>query len=62
MGQEIDTIRFSTQDFKDYRTRLREETALLSHWVAEGNFSERGAVAGFELEAWLVDKSPPGSR
>ena len=55
MGQEISTFRFTAKDFKLYRTRLEQETELLCEWVAKCRLSNRGPVAGFELEAWLVD-------
>ena len=55
MGDEIDRRYFDAEDFSAFRARLDEETALLKEAFASGQFSERGDVAGFELEAWLVD-------
>ncbi|GAB6040444.1 glutamate--cysteine ligase [Endothiovibrio diazotrophicus] len=55
MGQEIDRSRFHEEDFRQFTERLREETALLERWIAEGAFADGGPVGGFELEAWLVD-------
>ncbi|HKJ76914.1 MAG TPA: glutamate--cysteine ligase [Gammaproteobacteria bacterium] len=55
MGQEIHGERFSKRDFDAFRRRLEQETALLESWFAEGRFSERHSIGGFELEAWLVD-------
>jgi len=55
MGDEIDRRYFDAEDFSLFRAKLDEETALLSETFARGEFSERGDVAGFELEAWLVD-------
>lgn len=56
MGQEIDRISFDAQDFDRYGKRLKQETQLLADWAHTGRFSNRGPVAGFELEAWLVDE------
>jgi gamma-glutamyl:cysteine ligase YbdK (ATP-grasp superfamily) len=55
VGQEIDTIRFTADDFDQYTQRLRRETALLSEWAGQGKMSSRGPVAGFELEVCLLD-------
>lgn len=55
MGQEIDTTRFTSEDFQLFQQRLRDETGLLSDWFAAGRFCERDIIGGFELEAWLVD-------
>lgn len=55
MGQEILTTRFTEDDFRSYRARLREETELLRRWFTEGEFVPHGGVGGFELEAWLVN-------
>ncbi len=56
MGQEIDTMRFEPRHFNEFERRLRHETELLGEWMRSGRFSDRGPVAGFELEAWLVDR------
>ncbi len=56
MGQEIESARFNKQDFARFGKRLAEETALLQQWFDQHAFSERHAVGGFELEAWLVDR------
>jgi gamma-glutamyl:cysteine ligase YbdK (ATP-grasp superfamily) len=56
VGQEIDRIRFDARDFDRYAKRLEQETKLLAEWARTGLFSNRGPVAGFELEAWLVDE------
>ncbi len=54
MGQEIDTSRFTPADLETFRTRLREETALLEGWFRDGVFASAPKVGGFELEAYLV--------
>src|SRR2546430_12634413 len=56
MGQEIPTSQFSQHDFARFNRRLREETALFGRYLQSGRFDCQGAVGGFELEAWLVDR------
>ena len=56
MGEEIQTSDFSAEDFAHYKSYLEQETALLQQWFKEKRFSSKETVAGFELEAWLVDK------
>ncbi|NJD07867.1 MAG: glutamate--cysteine ligase [Methylococcaceae bacterium] len=55
MGQEIDHIRFSEQEYAEFHRRLALETRLLEHWHDFGGFAPGPRMAGFELEAWLVD-------
>ena len=55
MGEEIRQSRFSEADNARYRERLAAETALLARWFAEDRFVHEEPVAGFELEAWLLD-------
>ena len=55
MGEEIARRYFDGEDFSEFRRKLDEETDLLRRLFARGEFSQRGDVAGFELEAWLVD-------
>ena len=57
MGQEIQTTEFSERDFAEFRSALVRETRLLKHWFDDNNFSHTSGVAGFELEAWLIDSS-----
>jgi len=56
MGDEIEARFFAAEDFSNFRARLDEETALLESLFRRGEFSARGDVAGFELEAWLTDE------
>ena len=56
MGDEIERRYFGADDFSEFRRRLDAETALLRQQFQAGEFSDRGDVAGFELEAWLVDE------
>ena len=55
MGQEIETSHFTPADFERFRQQLDDETQLLAHWFRQQNFSKRDLVAGYELEAWLID-------
>ncbi|MCZ6656763.1 MAG: glutamate--cysteine ligase [Gammaproteobacteria bacterium] len=55
MGDEIQRRHFNAEDFSVFRFRLDDETKLLGEHFASGLFSVRGDVAGFELEAWLID-------
>jgi hypothetical protein len=57
MGQEIDRIQFSGEDFTRFSRQLREETRLLESLMAAGRFSEcLPCVAGVEIEGWLLDR------
>lgn len=56
MGQEITTTEFSSEDYSRFRTALMNETRLLASWFEEGKLSARHPVAGFEIEAWLLDE------
>lgn len=55
MGQEINRTHFSEADFQQFAGRLAEETAALQSFAKAGGFSDTRFVAGFELEAWLLD-------
>lgn len=55
MGQEIDRIGFSEQDFVRFRRRLHDEVADFGRIARAGKLSNHGFVIGFEVEAWLVD-------
>lgn len=55
MGQEINHSRFNLTDYAVFKSRLRDETALLSEMLATKQFDEHAFVTGFELEAWLLD-------
>ena len=57
MGQEISDTDFAPEDVREFEKRLREETHLLRQWFDEDRFSHKSSVAGFELEAWLVDQN-----
>ncbi|HED15264.1 MAG TPA: glutamate--cysteine ligase [Gammaproteobacteria bacterium] len=57
MGQEIRNTEFSERDFVEFRSALVRETRLLKRWFDDRHLSQRSGVAGFELEAWLIDQS-----
>ncbi len=56
MGQDITDTEFTAADFAEFKARLRTETDLLASWFAEDCFADTPREAGFELEAWLVDR------
>lgn len=56
MGDEIEKRFFDASDFCTFREKLEAETALLGAHFRNKAFSQRGEVAGFELEAWLIDQ------
>lgn len=57
MGDEITRSEFSSEDFKEFKQRLRDETRILKSWFDNNDFESTDGKCGFELEAWLVDKN-----
>lgn len=57
MGQELDTTDFCDADYDKFVERLHRETDLVRKWEEEGALSDGPATAGFELEAWIVDRN-----
>jgi gamma-glutamyl:cysteine ligase YbdK (ATP-grasp superfamily) len=57
MGQEIEGIQFTDDDFELFHQRLTVETDLLKHKIKHQQCSNKTAIAGVELEAWLIDKN-----
>jgi len=57
MGQEIALTQFEEGDFIAFHQKLAQETALLKQMLARKSCSSRPPVAGFEIEAWLVDQA-----
>jgi len=55
MGQEINRTHFSEADFQQFADKLAEETAALRSAARSDGFADARYVAGFELEAWLLD-------
>jgi len=57
MGEEIITSRFRKQDFREYHDRLQQELDLLRRWFDEQAFDAGANTGGFEVEAWLIDRT-----
>ncbi|EIC31440.1 hypothetical protein [Methylomicrobium album] len=57
MGQEITRTQFEESDFIAFRQKLARETTLLKQVIERNSCSKQPPVAGFELEAWLVDRA-----
>ena len=57
MGQKIESSTFTPKELEQFKQPLQDETALWRQWFATGRFADAGYVAGFELEAWLLDAS-----
>lgn len=55
MGQEIDQNHFTEDDFKIFNEKLETETTYLEQLFTQHKLSQVGPVAGFEIEAWLID-------
>lgn len=55
MGQEITRTGFTEEDFRCYQARLVQETDHLAAAAKAGALDEGRFMAGFELEAWLLD-------
>ena len=55
MGREIGSSGFTADDFARFHQRLALETRHAHAAYARGDFADAGLVAGFELEAWLID-------
>ena len=55
MGQEIPCSQFDKQDYIRFHQKLTQETALLETLFQQKAFSNQHPVAGFEIEAWLLD-------
>jgi hypothetical protein len=55
MGEEIQYSRFNKSNYDQFERRLNEETRLLGEWFDGNALSEHEPIAGYELEAWLID-------
>ncbi len=56
MGDEISRWDFSSEDYKEFKQRLRNESRILKGWFENNDFESTDGKCGFELEAWLMDK------
>ena len=57
MGEEIQYSRFNKSDYQQFTSHLKEETALLKSWFDNQQFSSASLMAGYELEAWLINQT-----
>ena len=57
MGQEIEKIKFSEEDFSSFRSILVNETATLKHWLENDILCNDRLVGGFEIESWILNSS-----
>lgn len=57
MGQEISFSQFNKANFKLFYQKLKQETDLLKKIIEQNDCSNRSPVAGFEIEAWILDKN-----
>lgn len=55
MGQEITRTGFTQDDYRRYRAQLARETDYLEEAARDGDLCDGRFLAGFELEAWLLD-------
>jgi len=63
MGEEICSSDFNPRDFTIFKHKLEKETEAIAEIFARRGFAESHPVAGFELEAWLVnDELRPAPR
>lgn len=56
MGDEISRWEFSSEDYKEFKSRLRNESRILKGWFENNRFESTDGICGFELEAWLMDQ------
>lgn len=56
MGEEIDSVQFQPQDYTRFQAKLQQENDLLHQLFEQNQFDSGHPVAGFELEAWLIDE------
>ncbi len=57
MGEEIQYSRFNKTDYQQFTSHLKEETALVKSWFEQNKFSTASLMAGYELEAWLINRT-----
>ncbi|MFP4635875.1 MAG: glutamate-cysteine ligase family protein [Nitriliruptoraceae bacterium] len=55
MGQEIDASRFSGDDRRSYRDKVKRCLAVLEQMLAEGRFEAERKLIGVEVEFYVVD-------
>lgn len=57
MGEEIQYSHFNKTDYQQFLSQLKEETLLLKNWFEKQKLSSSPLMAGYELEAWLINAS-----
>ncbi len=57
MGEEIQYSHFNKSDYRQFESHLKQETALLKSWFDNEKFSSSSLMAGYELEAWLINQT-----
>jgi hypothetical protein len=57
MGEEIQYSHFNKSDYQQFTVQLKEETSLLKSWFDDHRFSTSALIAGYELEAWLINRT-----
>ncbi len=57
MGQEIESSHFSSHDFSAFSSGLNQETHLIADYFHNKLFSNEGYIGGFEIEAWLINRT-----
>jgi gamma-glutamyl:cysteine ligase YbdK (ATP-grasp superfamily) len=57
MGTEIDRVIFAAEEWPKFAKRLKTETAFLRQKFTGGECSRQRPVGGFEIEAWLTDRT-----
>lgn len=57
MGQEVDAEHFRQRDIAEFHRRHSAEMELLAEQFRAHRLSERHAIIGLELEAWLIDQA-----
>ena len=55
MGEEIETLGFTREDFARFTDRLAEETEIARGLFAADGFSRSSHMLGFEIECWILD-------
>ncbi|SHE22448.1 hypothetical protein [methanotrophic endosymbiont of Bathymodiolus puteoserpentis (Logatchev)] len=61
MGQEINISAFNPSDFTQFYQKLNQETECLKDLIKQGHCSQKAPIAGFEIEAWLIDDTMQAS-
>ncbi len=57
MGEEIQYSHFNKTDYQRFYSQLKKETDLIKQWFDKQSFSRQPLMAGYELEAWLINKT-----